>query len=227
MELKEERKYKESYEHQLETINRKFSSWGIKEETDIEEFIPKMNAQKHSLEKQLVGSPPKEYSDKQPGSQKIARNEPDRIALAGIYLGDSPQAVMRVLGSDFNEKYFEEGGYFEEPYFQWSFSKGIWVIVGKESQEVLQIKAWGHNLENSLGDRVGDSAEKILEKNRAKYPELKSIHTNSILAGWFEVDDGALLIYDCDPNDQSMVNEEIGPEAKIAAMTLAYKKYID
>ena len=53
MELKEERKYKESYEHQLETINRKFSSWGIKEETDIEEFIPKMNAQKHSLEKQL------------------------------------------------------------------------------------------------------------------------------------------------------------------------------
>ncbi len=53
MELKEERKYKESYEHQLETINRKFSSWGIKEETDIEEFIPKMNAQKHSLEKEL------------------------------------------------------------------------------------------------------------------------------------------------------------------------------
>lgn len=53
MELKEERKYKESYEHQLETINRKFSSWGIKEETDIKEFIPKMNAQKHSLEKEL------------------------------------------------------------------------------------------------------------------------------------------------------------------------------
>ena len=53
MELKEERKYKESYEHQLETINRKFSSWGIKDDKDIEEFIPKMNAQKHSLEKEL------------------------------------------------------------------------------------------------------------------------------------------------------------------------------
>lgn len=53
MELKEERKYKESYEHQLETINRKFSSWGIKDGKDIEEFIPKMNAQKHSLEKEL------------------------------------------------------------------------------------------------------------------------------------------------------------------------------
>lgn len=53
MELKEERKYKESYEHQLETINRKFSSWGIKDDKDIEEFIPRMNAQKHSLEKEL------------------------------------------------------------------------------------------------------------------------------------------------------------------------------
>lgn len=53
IELKEERKYKESYEHQLETINRKFSSWGIKDDKDIEEFIPKMNAQKHSLEKEL------------------------------------------------------------------------------------------------------------------------------------------------------------------------------
>ncbi|MDD6655567.1 MAG: helicase-related protein [Treponema sp.] len=53
MELKEERKYKESYEHQLETINRKFSSWGIKDDKDIEEFIPKMNTQKHSLEKEL------------------------------------------------------------------------------------------------------------------------------------------------------------------------------
>lgn len=53
MELKEERKFKESYEHQLETINRKYSSWGIKNESDIEEFIPKINRQKHSLEKQL------------------------------------------------------------------------------------------------------------------------------------------------------------------------------
>ena len=53
MELKEERKFKESYEHQLETISRKYSSWGIKEEKDIEEFIPTMNAKKHELEREL------------------------------------------------------------------------------------------------------------------------------------------------------------------------------
>ena len=53
MELKEERKFKESYEHQLETISRKYASWGIKEEKDIEAFIPTMNAKKHKLEKEL------------------------------------------------------------------------------------------------------------------------------------------------------------------------------
>ncbi len=53
-ELKTDRKLKDNYEHQLETINRKFESWGIKSEEEAEEFIPKMNSQKHFLEKELA-----------------------------------------------------------------------------------------------------------------------------------------------------------------------------
>lgn len=51
--LKDSRKNKTSYEHQLETIDRKFASWGIKSEEEIQDFIPKLNSQKHELEKQL------------------------------------------------------------------------------------------------------------------------------------------------------------------------------
>lgn len=54
MQLKEDRKLKENFEHQLETINRKFESWGIKSDEDVENFIPRINAQKHSLEKELA-----------------------------------------------------------------------------------------------------------------------------------------------------------------------------
>ena len=53
-ELKTDRKLKDNYKHQLETINHKFESWGIKTEEETEEFIPKMNRQKHFLERELA-----------------------------------------------------------------------------------------------------------------------------------------------------------------------------
>ena len=53
-ELKDSRKHRSSYERQLETISRKFASWGIKTEEDFEKFIPIMNEKKRSLEKQLA-----------------------------------------------------------------------------------------------------------------------------------------------------------------------------
>ena len=52
-ELKDNRKYKTNYEHQLETISRKFASWGIKDEIELEEFIPNLNKQKRTLEAEL------------------------------------------------------------------------------------------------------------------------------------------------------------------------------
>lgn len=53
-ELKDSRKHKSGYERQLETISRKFASWGIKSEEDLERFIPDMNEKKRSLERQLA-----------------------------------------------------------------------------------------------------------------------------------------------------------------------------
>lgn len=53
-ELKDSRKHRSSYEHQLETIGRKFASWGIMTEEDFEKFIPIMNEKKRSLERQLA-----------------------------------------------------------------------------------------------------------------------------------------------------------------------------
>jgi hypothetical protein len=52
-EIKDNKKCKESYERQLDTITRKLNSWGIKTEEDYNKFIPDMNKKKHQLEKEI------------------------------------------------------------------------------------------------------------------------------------------------------------------------------
>ena len=52
-EIKDNKKFKESYTRQLDTITRKFNSWGITDETDLNNFIPEMNKKKHLLEEQI------------------------------------------------------------------------------------------------------------------------------------------------------------------------------
>lgn len=77
-ELKDNRKYKESYERQLDTITRKFSTWGIKTEEDLNNFIPDLNKRKHELEKEL-----KEMKDELP---KILEHETVKMMEKKILL---------------------------------------------------------------------------------------------------------------------------------------------
>jgi len=53
LDLKDKRKYRENYERQLETIAKKFNSWGIKSEEDLNNFVPSLNSKKHELESLL------------------------------------------------------------------------------------------------------------------------------------------------------------------------------
>lgn len=77
-ELKDNRKYKESYERQLDTITRKFSTWGIKTEENLNNFIPNLNKRKHDLEKEL-----KEMKDELP---KILEHETVKMMEKKILL---------------------------------------------------------------------------------------------------------------------------------------------
>lgn len=77
-ELKDNRKYKTNYEHQLETIQRKFESWGIKNDDELHQFIPKLNSQKHELEKQL--------EEKQKELPKILKQETLKLNETKILL---------------------------------------------------------------------------------------------------------------------------------------------
>lgn len=77
-ELKDNRKYKESYERQLDTITRKFSTWGIKTEENLNNFIPDLNKRKHDLEKEL-----KEMKDELP---KILEHETVKMMEKKILL---------------------------------------------------------------------------------------------------------------------------------------------
>lgn len=89
--LKDKRKYKDSYTHQIETINKKFDSWGIKTEEEIQDFIPTLNAQKRELEKQLA--------EKQNELPKILKRETLRMTEKKVLL-PSINEQRKVLTED-------------------------------------------------------------------------------------------------------------------------------
>lgn len=158
-------------------------------------------------------------------------NEPtqptEQIRLAGIYLGDTAQTVQARLGKGFTEEYYAEGGYFGEPIYRWIYPDGIDLIIGKETRQVLQIAITGEKLSTSQGDWIGDSAETIVQKYKEKYPQARDHFQGLPLEGWFVVEEGVWLIFDCNKDDGTLVNEKIGPASAVEQMVLVYEKFMD
>lgn len=93
-EIKDSRKYKSNYEHQLETISRKFVSWGIRTKEDLEKFIPNMNEKKRSLERQLA--------EKQRELPKLLERETIKMNEIKVFLPPVEQQ-MKDLTKDIQE----------------------------------------------------------------------------------------------------------------------------
>lgn len=151
----------------------------------------------------------------------------EKASIAGICLGDRKEKVLEALGKEFKETYHDEAAHFPEAFYAWDFEEGIMVIIGKNSETVLQINASSPNAETNLGIKAGDSAEKVLSLYREKYVEPESIHGGKLL-GVFKVECGQALIFDFNTED-GIVNpmEEIKPDEKVERIILTYPTYID
>lgn len=148
-------------------------------------------------------------------------------SIGGIHLGDSRTQATDVLGSDYEETFQEEGGHFGESYYIWDYQEGVKLIIGKESGKVLQIDVTTPEMETDMGVKVGDKVTAAIGKYQEEYTEPESIHSGEKLQGWFEVGEEALVIFDVDKDDDTIVNPEITPDSEVEMIRLVYSKYID
>ncbi len=108
-----------------------------------------------------------------------------------------------------------------------SYFSGIYLIVGKDSDKVLEINLTSDKYQTWLGDKIGVTADEVLSKYRDKYTEPVSIHSNEKLEGWFELGDGILIIFDFDKDDDMIVNIEITSDSKVELIKLTNIMYLD
>ncbi|MGI6549828.1 MAG: hypothetical protein ACOX4Q_07300 [Syntrophomonadales bacterium] len=147
--------------------------------------------------------------------------------IGGLHLGDTQSQVTQVLGSEYEETFSEEGGHFGESYYIWDYQDGIELIIGKESGKVLQIDVTTPEMKTNMGVKVGDKVATAIETYQEKYSEPESIHTGEKVEGWFEVEDGALVIFDVDKDDDTIVNPDMTQDDEVEMIRLVYSKYID
>jgi len=155
------------------------------------------------------------------------KSEADKepISLAGIRLGASAEEVVGRLGSEYREEKFDDGGFFGESFAIWHY-EGIDVVIGLESEKVLQLEAYIPQFVTQNGDKVGNEASKVLEKYRAEYPEYEGANSDGPLGGWFQLDESTLLIFSFN-EDRSRFNQVIPENSKVEAITLGYTYFFD
>lgn len=149
-------------------------------------------------------------------------------SLGGIRLGDSAEAVVKILGSDYVESIeADELGSIGEDMAVWSFDSGITVFLGSESNKVLRIVSHSSDFQTYLGIKVGDTGKAAFEKYQREYEQVKSRHSEEVLTGWFHIGDEQIIIFDFDKDDNSLANQTAAPDSTVQAIVLAYWKHFD
>jgi hypothetical protein len=149
-------------------------------------------------------------------------------SLGGISLGDSPERVVAVLGSNYTESTEPDvAGFIGEDMAVWSYESGIVVYIGQSSGKVLKIKSTSPDLQTDLGIRGGDNAETVFEAYRPLYKEAVSRHWDEVLEGWFHMEDGAVMIFDFDKSDSVLVNRDVTRDSLVEEIILAYWAHFD
>ncbi|HHY78421.1 MAG TPA: hypothetical protein GX498_07970 [Clostridiales bacterium] len=78
-----------------------------------------------------------------------------------------------------------------------------------------------------MGIKVGDDAKTALKAYSTKYKRVISRHTNEELEGWFHVGDEAIIIFDFDKSDNTVVNSTVTPDSDVEEIILAYWKHFN
>lgn len=150
-----------------------------------------------------------------------------RTSVGGIYLWDSPEDVEKVLGKDRRQIFVQEEGYYGESQFIWQYDEGIEIVIGVETRKVLDIVAYSPTFATNLGAKVGDRAGDVVALYRSRYKEPQSRHGAGILEGWFEVEDGAYLIFDFNRDDGTYINQSWRDDDKVEVIKLTHSFYMD
>jgi len=151
-------------------------------------------------------------------------------SLGGISLGDSIDKVTDVLGDDYEEtEESDSAGIMGEDVSVLTYESGIVVTVGKTSKKVLRISTTSEDFKTDEGIKVGDTAKAVSEAYASGYEKAVSRQTEEVLEGWYLIGDGeeAVIIFDFDKTDDTMVNENVTPDTKVEEITLAYWKHFD
>jgi len=146
--------------------------------------------------------------------------------IGGISLGDPADEVLEAFGTDYDESVFDESLSLGEPFRRLTYDNGVIVVIGKDSQQVLEIESTSADVSNNLGYQIGDSAQAALQAFRDKYAEPKSNQDDSILNGWFLVRGQELVIFNYDQTD-TLVNPDVNVNSKITRIKLSNFDYMD
>jgi len=148
-------------------------------------------------------------------------------SLGSIHLGDSFGEVEKALGKGYKETLHDEPGHFPEAWYSREYDKGIKFIVGKDSGKVLEIDAVTAEFATNLGVKVGDTAERIKDVYADKYKPFESRHGDGPLEGFYLLEDGQVMIFDYNREDNQLVNTNVKPDSKVEMIRLTQSQYLD
>jgi hypothetical protein len=154
---------------------------------------------------------------------------PEQTTLAGIALGDPVTKVTEMFGNQYIEDIISaEDSYYGEDAANWNYQDRIYFTIGQTSQSVLRVYVTVSEYETNLEVKVGDSADTFLPLYRDYYEELVSFHSDDTLYGWFQVEEGGLLIFRFEDENGSIESvDPIPDDAVVENITLAYLDHFD
>lgn len=164
-----------------------------------------------------------ENNDKNPSyEQSEATNE--EPSLAGVYLGENKTKVIELFGYDYQEELvIDNAGYYGQNYYILTYKDNAEFRINSDSEEVVWITLFSNEMAGPNGVMVGDTAESVLEGFDAKYDKVISPHSSEPILGWFIVgNDGEVLIFDFESEDNARLNLELKDNSKLQSITLTF-----
>lgn len=79
----------------------------------------------------------------------------------------------------------------------------------------------------NLGAKVGDTAKTVFEQYGAKYKAYESPQGDGKLEGFYELEEGKVIIFDFNKNDEMLFSTNVKPDSKVEKIRLTYVKYLD
>lgn len=149
-----------------------------------------------------------------------------KASLGGVHLGMSVSEIDDILGNNYIETFAEEGGYFGESIYIRKYGEDPVLVIGVQSQKVLQIDVYSPGYPTDLGIKVGDKSIAAMETYREKYSEYVGNQSPDKLAGWFVTEPGVLLIFSSEEN-RNRNNQNLTADSQIYGITLGYSAFFD